>query len=258
MKNKKKYIYIFVLIMIILAIICFVLIINSNSVEKNIKNKKWYNYNKETATYNVLEIKNHKLTLLMDNEDFSKCTRYRYNSTDKSLIMNCEEKIIINEYKENYLVLSINDKEMKFYTTTDETLNYEFEKFYEKSILEFKNERKQILQLLKIDYNNIPEDENLIIVFNNDMCNNIECVLIMDILEKWHVESNNVYIISLNDINKNELNEINNKFNINLKIDNNYPYILTKSNENYNFEEFKCNDLYCSNWRNHIKKTNGN
>ena len=115
--------------MIILAIICFVLIINSNSLERKIKNIKWYNYNKDTATYNVLQIKSHKLTLLINKENLSNCTKYRYNSTDKKLILNCGKEIILKEYDDNYLLVSMNDKEMKFYKSTDETLNYEFEKF---------------------------------------------------------------------------------------------------------------------------------
>lgn len=262
MKNNK-YVYITIGILLLLTIISMILIFNSKDLDKSIKDIKWYNYDKETGYYNLLEIKNKELIFLTKDKKYKNCTKYRYNSKSETIKLNCKQNIKIDKYDENSLSIIIDNKEYKYFNSLEETLNYEFNKYYEKTILEFKQEKEQVVNLLKINPNDIEnlykqEDISSIVLYNSK-CLNIECTLILNLLEKWNVETNNIHIIKTEDLSQNNINYLNSITKEKIQFDFSYPYIITLGNNQvYLNKEIKCNGLSCSNWQNYIKKLNLN
>ncbi len=259
MKNNK--IIVVVTVMICVSILCGIYIFYNNPLDENIKNKDWYSYNIKTGTYDIFKIGDSSFTLLSTNNDYDNCTVYKYNTKKKLFTLNCGKNIYYKKYENNYLVLKIDNKEKVFFNSTDESLNYEFESYYEKSILEYKEEKSQIKEVIKIDYNKFNElyesNEKSIIAFMGDNCNNIDCVLFLGMLEKWNVDSNNVYYFDSSSLTSSELNNINNIINDEdnvLDFDNsNYAYVLVISNNQIKILKFKCSGFDCTSWKNFAK-----
>jgi hypothetical protein len=257
MKNNR--IVIVVVLMICISTICCLYIYYNLPINENIKGISWYNYNIKEGIYNELKIDNDSITFYYINSN-QNCTKYNYNTKLKNIVLDCGITIHIKEVKDNYIVLVINNEENVFFKSPEETLNYEFEKFYEESIIEYTNSKKQVEEILKISVNKlkdiINQKDTSILVFKGNGCNNIDCTLLLGVLEKWNVDSQNVYYIDSSYFNEdtyNYLKSLNNKFdNYNSYYNSNYPFIIKLSNNVIvEGKEFTCNGFDCTFWKNY-------
>ena len=157
MKNRGI-VYIFISIILII-IVCFFCLIkfNSGHIDESVLNKKWYHYDNITGYYDVFYIENNVLQLDFTNNKYNSCNEYTYNSSNNELKLDCGKKIIINSIDEDKLILNIDSKKVVFFDNVDNSLNYEFKSFYNKSMVEYKKDKKVISDYIKIDYNRFYE-----------------------------------------------------------------------------------------------------
>ena len=248
--------------MICVAFLCGMYLFYNTPMDKDIKNITWFSYNIKTGAYDIIKIEDSKLTYMYEGEDFDGCSSYRYNTKRKILTLDCGKEIYIKDYSDTYMTLKINNETKTFFKTTDESLNYEFKTFYEKTIIEYENDKTQVKEILKIDINKFLElysaEERNVVVFMGDNCNNIDCTLILGILEKWNVDSTNVYFIDSTFLTQSDTNKLNNRnkiFDMSTDFYNNsYPLVVTMGNSDiYEKKPFKCNGLDCSVWKDYSK-----
>ncbi len=255
MKNRN--VVIILTIMIFTIVLCGIKIFYSAPISENIKNKSWYNYDIKTGAYSIIKIENDKFTYMSDSINLNNCLSYKYNKKAKTINLDCGVKISINNYDKDYINLKINENSITFFDTFEGTQNYEFEKYYEKSIIEYTNEKKEVQEILKVNINKIRElgSDSSIIIFKGNNCNNLDCTLLLGILEKWNVDSSNVYYIDSSNINVNELINIDNDFsNYRLVYNSNYPLIIKYENGKIKDASlFKCNGFDCRMWKDYVK-----
>ena len=152
--------------------------------------------------------------------------------------------------------VKIDKKEMDFYTDAQTSLNNEFQKYYELTISEYNEKNKQAKEIIKTDYNKLEEilndkgHKNIIILMGNE-CVNIECTLILNVIEKMMTQNENIYYIDVSDENKNKqiLNKLDNLDSFNME----YPLLYKVENGNITKEIFKCEGFNCSKWYNFSK-----
>lgn len=251
MNNKIEKI---ICILIGVSLIIGIYFILNVPMDNKIKNKTWYNYDIKTGNYNKLYI-NKNIELNISNNN-SKCNKYHYNSRNKKIILDCGIEINILKYTDNYLNVKIDKKEMDFYTDAQTSLNNEFQKYYELTISEYNEKNKQAKEIIKTDYNKLEEilndkgHKNIIILMGNE-CVNIECTLILNVIEKMMTQNENIYYIDVSDENKNKqiLNKLDNLDSFNME----YPLLYKVENGNITKEIFKCEGFNCSKWYNFSK-----
>ena len=92
--------------------------------------------------------------------------------------------------------------------------------------------------------------KNIIILMGNE-CVNIECTLILNVIEKMMTQNENIYYIDVSDENKNKqiLNKLDNLDSFNME----YPLLYKVENGNITKEIFKCEGFNCSKWYNFSK-----
>lgn len=259
MKNRGI-VYIFILIILIIVVCIFCLIkFNSGHIDESILNKKWYHYDYLTGYYDVFYIDDVQLKIDFSNEQYKSCTKYTFNKRNNELSLNCDKKIVFDEVIDDKLVLNIDSKKIVFFDDVDNSLNYEFESFYKKSITEYKKEKKVIGEFIKIDYTRFYElfkdKEFSYFVFYDNNCSSVDCVLSLNVIEKWLNKKHNVYYVNINDFSDIQMESIN-KLNNNFSLDKNYyngiypRVIVVNNNEIYKDFEIKCKGFNCTSYEN--------
>ena len=94
---------------------------------------------------------NMSYSLFDEKNEYSSCKKYTFNKSRNELNLDCNKKIKLIEITDKYIVLDIDLKKIKFFSNIDDTLNYEFELFYNKSISEYKTEMSRVSELIKIN-----------------------------------------------------------------------------------------------------------
>lgn len=265
MKNRGI-VYIFISIILII-IVCFFVFIkyDSNEMNPGLLNKKWYHYDNLTGYYDVFYIDNKELKFDTSNKKYESCTGYNYNKSNNELKLNCDKKIIIDKLEENKIVLNIDSKKIVFFDNIDNSLNYEFEVYFKKSMVEFKKEKKVVSEFIKINYSRFLElfnsNEFSYVIFFDNNCSSVDCVLSLNTIEKWITKYNNIYYVNINDFSDKEIesiNEINNNFVIDKNYYNGiYPRIMVINNKSiYKDFEIKCKGFDCTSYDNILKEDN--
>ena len=219
MKDKIT-IIIFIVILFIIVLFNFKSYTNVK-LDETIIDKNWYKYNILTGYYDILNISENNIKFIKpdDTNDLNK-----YDNFDN-----------VNQ---------------KFFTNMQDSLNYEFEKYYKKSLSEYKKEKSQVAEVIKINDNKllelVKEDKYSKIIFYGDKCSSIECTLVLNIMEKLYVaDSSSIFYYNANEINNNllkKLNKIDKKFYNNV-----YPrIIIVKNNKIVDTYEIKCSGLNCT------------
>ena len=251
-----------IIIMLCITIISGLSVFYNHPMDKDIKNVTWFNYNIKTGTYDILKIEESKLTYMYDGDEYDGCSYYTYNSKSKKVVLDCGKEIEIKDFENNNLTLRINGEAKTFFKATDDSINYEFQKYYGKSITEYKEDKNQIKDIIKVDYSKILEfynsNEKNLVVYIGDGCNNIECTIALGVLEKWSVDNSNVYFIDSTNLTQTDINKM---YNINIGFskevnyyNSNYPLILIVGNkEIYDNKYFKCNGFDCTMWKDYAK-----
>ena len=256
MKNKGIVNLIIFMILIIFFLLAYYFKYNNSDINEKIQNVKWYKYDYNTGYYETFYVSNNDFMYNLANKtnEYASCKQYSFNKNNNTLNLDCNKKIKIISVNKNYIVLNIDNEEKYFYDNIEDSLNYEFKSYFNKSISEFKKEKQQVKEYLKIDYEKLLEilakEEDYRIVFMGDSCTSIECTLMLDIMEKWLVSYDSVYYIDANILND---NMIKNLYNLNNVFDNNinfyngiYPRVVSNINENLNQYEVKCNGFNCT------------
>ena len=257
MKNKiYDYIIIVVISLIILAIINF-FVFGFNSIDSNITNKKWYHYNFTTGYYDLLEFNKDKITLKSFNtvKNYEKCSVYNYDKKNSALNLNCNEKIEIYKTEKNSLELKIDDYDKIFFDNNEDSINYEFKNYFGKTVIDYKEEKGQVTEYSKINSDKLislmKEKGYSKIVFMGDKCTTIDCILALDVMEKWVIKSSNVYFFDSNEMSDTIINAISKtmpNFNKDINYYNGiYPKVLiVKNNKIVDSYDIKCSGFNCN------------
>ena len=247
--------------LVIIIVTLFVLIkYLPTKIENRLLYKTWYKYENNTGYYSTIYFEENNFTYNKPSNTnvrgkYDYCSKYTYDKRKKVLNLNCGEKFVLDKVSDNKLVLIINDKKTVFYDTPEESLNYEFENYFNKSISEYKIEKKQNTEFIKINYERlvevISEKENSTVIFFGSNCSSIECTLFLDVLEKWIATNEKVYYVDIEEFNDKEIENIGNKitnFNLNREYYNDiYPrIILFKDNKILDQYQIKCNGFNCT------------
>ncbi len=256
MKNKRIILILFFMTVLIIVTIFYYRKYCYSTIDFDIINKKWYEYDPLTGYYDVLYFENNRIIYKTNNDnEFNDCSKYTYDKKNKILNLDCDNKIEIKEIKDSSLKVRINEEEKLFFTKIDDALNNKFERYYKKNLSEYKKEYSRIKEILNINYNSLLEvlslDDNSMIFVIGSNCSSIECSLVLETMEK-NMSNNNIYYFNIDNISDNELkylnNITNNKININRDYYNGiYPKVLITNNYNIIDEyDFICNGLDCS------------
>lgn len=259
MKNKSMLYICFVMLIAIIVSIVNILKYRTFTIDKSISNKVWYRYNYTNGLYETLEFKGNNInyfkpTSTNNTNSLDNCTKYTYDKKNKTIKLNCKKDIKIINNDNNSLSLEFDGKSEKYFLSIEDSLNYEFETYFEKSIIDYKKERIQVTDFSKINQNKLIEvlkdEENSKIIFIGNKCTSVDCVLALDIMEKWVSTNENIYYFDVNDLNSNIINYINNissiKHDYN-SFDNIYPKILVSRNNRILDEyDIKCTGFNCT------------
>ncbi len=260
MKNRRYDYLIIVLISLIILAIINIFVFGFNSLDSDLLNKKWYHYDFTNGYYEVLEFTNDKIQYNSFNSktNYEKCSTYNYDKKKNTLNLDCGEIIEIYKSTDNSLELNIDDYDKVFFSNSDDSLNYEFKNYYGKSIIDFKDEKSQVTEYSQINSDKLislaKEKGYSKIVFMGDNCTSIDCILALDIMEKWVIKSSNIYYFDANTIDNtllNSMSKIINNFNTDVNYYNGiYPKVLIIKNskivDSYDIKcsGFNCNSLY--------------
>ena len=183
MKNKIYSYVIVLMVFIIVLMIIRVLRYNYLSIDKDIQDITWYRYNFNNGLYETLYINNgtikyFKPTSTNNTNSLDNCTNYTYNKKSKVFKLNCDKEIKILDYDDNYLSIDFDGKNEKFFNNIEETLNNEFEAYFQKSMTDYKKERNQVTEVSKINedklYEVLKDEDYSKIVFIGDKCIGVE------------------------------------------------------------------------------------
>ena len=251
------------MIMILIIVIMYFFRYSSNTIPENISGKEWYHYNYKTGFFDKFNIKNNELVYykpsnINELNEYDICKKYTYDKKNNQLNFDCGKSFKILSYDEKTVNIKINDEEITYFLNYEESINHEFEKYFEKSLIEYKKEKEQAKELIEINeqklYEVIKSDEYSKIVFIGDKCTSIDCVLALNVLEKWINKTENVYFFNANNLNDKlliNLNKINKSFEKNYDSYNSiYPKVIITNNSNIidkydiNCDGFKCNKFF--------------
>lgn len=258
MKNRIV-VYILGSIVLIIIVCFFCLFKYKNiSLDENLLNKKWYQYDNSTGYYNTFYMNENSLSYVLpgkENNEFLNCKSYYYNKANNKLNLDCDKEIQISEVSDKYIVLTIDSKKIKFFDNVDDSLNYEFESYHKKSISEYRSEMNRVSDLIKIKprrfFEIIESEGKSKFIFYGDNCTSVDCVLALDLIEKL-VNIENIHYININEFTESEFNKML-LLSEELSDDKNYyndiyPKIIVFENkeliENY---ELKCTGFNCTN-----------
>ena len=259
MKNKRIIYVLIIMIFLIVVMIINILKYNYLSLDKQIQNTTWYRYNYTNGLYETLYLKDNNIeyfkpTSTNNTNSLDKCTKYSFNKKNNTLKLNCNKVIKVVSYDKDYLSIDFDGKNEKFFTNIEDSLNYEFEVYFQKSITDYKKEKSQVKDISKINelklYEVLRDDEYSKIVFIGNKCTTIDCVLLLDIMEKWVSTNENIYYFDVNELNDRiitYINKINNSNYTYNYFDNAYPRIIvSKNNKLVEEYEVKCTGFNCT------------
>ena len=260
MKNKRITYIIYIMLVIIIVTLFVLIKYLPVKVENRLLYKKWYKYDTSTGYYNMVYVENNKFTYNKPGNTnvrgkYDYCSKYTYDKSKKVFKLDCGEKITLDSVNDNKLVLIINDKKNVFYSTPEESLNYEFENYFNKSVSKYKTEKSQNIDFVKINYERlleiISEKDNSTVIFLGSNCSSIECTLFLDVLEKWITINEKVYYVDVEKLTDQEIEKIGNivpNFNKNREYYNDiYPrIILFKENRILDQYQIKCKGFNCT------------
>ncbi len=247
-------------IFIIGIILTLLYIFKYDKISSDILDKNWYRYNYINGYYDVFNINEYKMSYYRPSSEnytnqYDKCGNYRYNKKKKTIILDCNKEIVIKSSDKDKLTLLIDGEKNVFYTNIDDSLNYEFNKFYGKSMSEYKKSESQVVDLIKLPINSlintIREKEDAKIIFMGSKCSSVDCLASYDVIEKWLTVSTNTYYINSDELNINittMLNKINNAFSKEVDFYNEaYPrVIITNGGKIIDSYLIKCYGFNCS------------
>lgn len=262
MKNNNIVNAMILIIVAIFFVIFQYVRFSSNTIDEKLYNRIWYKYNYNNGYYDSLIIEKNniiynKLSVNSSKDDYSNCSSYYFNKKNNSLALDCNKNIKIQNNNDNSLNIIIDNKINKFFDSLDETINYEFKSFFGKSIVEYKNDKLQAKEFIRINESKLKEiinsNDYSKIVFIGDKCTSVDCALALDVMEKWISTTEDVYYFDTNDLNDrliNYLSELNNKIENSINFyDNVYPIvIISKNGKVIDFYEIKCSGFNCSNY----------
>lgn len=247
-------------IFIIGIILTLLYIFKYDKISSDILDKNWYRYNYINGYYDVFNINEYKMSYYRPSSEnytnqYDKCGNYRYNKKKKTIILDCNKEIVIKSSDKDKLTLLIDGEKNVFYANIDDSLNYEFNKFYGKSMSEYKKSESQVVDLIKLPINSlintIREKEDAKIIFMGSKCSSVDCLASYDVIEKWLTVSTNTYYINSDELNINittMLNKINNAFSKEVDFYNEaYPrVIITNGGKIIDSYLIKCYGFNCS------------
>ena len=251
-------------VFIIGVILTLLYIFKYDKISDEVLDKNWYRYNYINGYYDVFNINEYKMSYYRPSSEnftnqYDKCSRYRYNKKKKTIILDCNKEIVIKNYEKNKLILIIDGEDNIFYSSIDDSLNYEFSKFYGKSMSEYKKSESQVIDAIKLQVNNlvniIKEKEDAKIIFMGSKCTSVDCLASYDVIEKWLSVSNNTYYVNSDELNNNitnTLNKINKGFSKDLDFYNDaYPkVVITNGGKIIDSYLIKCHGFNCSSFYN--------
>lgn len=256
MKNKNNIYVFFCLLIIILISLIFLFKYSTKNIDENILSVKWYNYDVSNGYYNIFYIdeENFQYSTAKDNDTYSKCDKYSYNKKGKTLSLNCNKKIDIMEINNDNIILNIDSKKRVFFKNIDDSLNYEFKNYYGKTMSEYRQEKSQVKDVIKISVTRMIEiinnEENATFVFMGDGCSSVDCVLIYKELEHQYSDGKSIYYVDIDGSTDSELQsllKISDKYIIDKEYYNNiYPIILKVNKEEIKYNEYRCNGFDCN------------
>lgn len=254
MKNRKILLIIISMLILILVSFFYYKKYYYNVIDTNLMNKTWYKYNSTNGYFDKIYFDSEKI-VFKSYDNNTLCDKYTYDKKNKIFNFNCDNKIKINKVNTNKIELNVDGNNEKYFNNLNDSLNYEFEKYYKKNISEYKKEFSRVKDLTKIDYSSLVEiingkDYSTIYITGNN-CTSIDCVSVLGTIEKLLYDKNNIYYLDINDLTEEELNNINkisNEFNKDKEYyDGIYPRVLVVNNKNIIDEyEFKCEGLNCN------------
>lgn len=241
-------------------ILTLLYIFKYDKISNDILDKNWYRYNYINGYYDVFNINEYKMSYYRPSSEnftniYDKCSSYRYNKKNKTIILDCNKEIIIKNNDKDKLILLIDGEENVFFNNIDDSLNYEFSKFYGKSMSEYKKSESQVIDSIKLPVNSlinvIKEKEDAKIIFMGNKCSSVDCLTSYDVIEKWLSVSTNTYYINSDELNNNITNtlyKINKDFSKDLDFYNDaYPkVIITNGGKIIDTYLIKCHGFNCS------------
>lgn len=252
------------MVMVLVIIMMYFFRFYSNTIPEEIMNIDWYHYNinngyYEKIIFNSDKIKYYRPSNIKDLNEYDICSKYSFNKKTNQIKMDCNKNIKLVKNNIDNILLNIDGKSYSFFKNVDESINYEFKNYYQKSIIEYKKEKDQVKELVQINekklFEVIKQDEYSKIVFIGDKCSSVDCVLALDIMEKWVSKAENIYYYDVNALNSNTISNINKIDKLLLNdidfYNNIYPrVIITKNNKMIDTYEIKCNGFNCSTYFN--------
>lgn len=258
MKNKEySYVVIIIIILIILAIINF-FVFGFDTLNNNILNKEWYHYDYTTGYYDILKINEDKINYFSSNtnDSYENCYQYSFDKKKDIINLNCGKSFEIKKISSNSINLVIDGYDKVFFKNVDDSLNYEFKNYFGKTIVDYKDEKSQVIEYSKINsdklFSIIKEDNYSRIIFMGNNCTSVDCVLALDVMEKWIIKNSNVYFFDSNEINDNLILKIK-KLKSNISTEKNYyndiypKVLIVKNGKLIDSYDIKCNGFNCNN-----------
>lgn len=257
MKNRIiKLIFVSIIVIIIVCFFCLFKY-GKNTLDPNLLNKKWYHYDNSTGYYDTFYMDgvNMSYSLYDEKNEYSSCKKYTFNKSKNELVLDCGKKIQVIEIKDDYIVLAIDLKKTKFFSNIDDTLNYEFELFFDKSISEYKNEMSRVSELIKINstrfFEIIGSEDKSKILFYGNSCTSVDCVLSLEKIEKLISLSDNIHYVNIEEFSELEMAQLGN-INEELSQDKSYyngiypRVIIFENNQVIDNFEVKCKGFNCN------------
>ena len=259
MKNRDIINIIGFMIILLVIVVMYFFRYKSNTIDEDIMNKTWYRYDYTTGYYEKIVFNSNNIVYykpVKGNEttEYDGCLKYNYNKKNNEFTLDCGLKIKYLSSTNEKLSLKVNNNDRIFYLNVDDSLNHEFESYYGKSIYNYKKEKMQAKEFIKVNedklFEIIKNDEYSKIVFIGNKCSSIDCTLILDIMEKWISATENVYYFDINNMNDKtikKLNDIDNTLGLAFDYyDDIYPKVLlSKNNKIIDKYSIKCDGFNC-------------
>lgn len=258
MKNKDYSYLIIFIVLLIIATIINIFVFGFNSINHKLLDKKWYHYDYSTGYYDILNFYGDKVIYNSSNTEkiYNECIIYNYDKKKNILNFDCGKKIKIRKVNNSNIELNIDDYDKVFFDNIEDSLNYEFKNYFGKSIVDYKEDKNQVTEYSKINEErliNILKDKGYSkIIFIGNNCTSVDCILALDIMEKWIIKNSSVYFFDSNDINSKLLTKAS-KIILDIPQDINfyngvYPKVLEiKNNKIIDIYDIKCVGFNCSN-----------
>lgn len=206
---KKDNMIIFILAMGLVILCSIIYISSAQSLDKKIYGNEWYRFDGEKGYYITLEIKDG--IIKSNGIDFKDCKKYKYNEKNKVISFDCGKSFNLIGLNDNELVIKSDEAEVHYFSSIEDSFNYEFRKYFGKSENEFKDEYVQVKELISTDFSSLLsafKESKAIGIFYGSNCSNIECFIFDKTLEKLIVKSANIYTYNTNNMGKNQINAL--------------------------------------------------